>query len=76
MNMLANLSTMGIFPEAQLLAAQIAAASLLVGQPGLIRPRHVRCGGPGWSGGCFPDLGSTVKKDEENFNPAVLNDVE
>ena len=107
MNMLgmANLSAMGISPEAQLLAAQIAAAGGGFGQPGLgaglgsfgglqggmgggIR------GGPGRSGGRSPGLGGSAngrgggggggsggganggaKKDEEDFDPAVLNDV-
>ena len=106
MNMLgmANLSAMGITPEAQLLAAQIAAAGGGFGQPGLgvgaglgsfgglqggIGGNGLR-GGSGRSGGRSPGLGSGgaggkngggaagnggAKKDEEDFDPAVLHDV-
>ena len=92
MNMLgmANLNAMGLTAEAQLLAAQIAAAGGGFGQPGLGNfaglpgglggsgPRN----GPGRSGGRSPGAGSNkgssgggTKKDEEDFDPAVLNDV-
>ncbi|KAF8268548.1 hypothetical protein EI94DRAFT_1146404 [Lactarius quietus] len=106
MNMLgmANLSAMGISPEAQLLAAQIAAAGGGFGQPGLglggglggfsgMQSGNMR-GGPNRSGGRSPGLGSAngrgsgggggsagscgnsaKKTDEEDFDPAVLNDV-
>ena len=101
MNMLgmANLSAMGISPEAQLLAAQIAAAGGGFGQPGLGLGGGLGGfggmqsgignglrGGPNRSGGRSPGLGSAsgkggstgnggVKKDEEDFDPAVLHDV-
>ena len=109
MNMLgmANLSAMGISPEAQLLAAQIAAAGGGFGQQGLaglggiggfeglqggMGSGGAGRGGPSRSGGCSPGLsangksGSSLsaagnnnnggaKKDEEDFDPAVLNDV-
>jgi hypothetical protein len=105
MNMLgmANLSAMGISPEAQLLAAQIAAAGGGFGQPGLgvgaglgtfgglggIGGNNGLRGGPGRSGGRSPGLGGGsnsgkgsnasgnggAKKDEEDFDPAVLHDV-
>jgi len=105
MNMLgmANLSAMGISPEAQLLAAQIAAAGGGFGQPGLGVGAGLGTfgglggiggggnglrGGPGRSGGRSPGLGGSAgsgksgaagnggaKKDEEDFDPAVLNDV-
>ena len=104
MNMLgmANLSAMGISPEAQLLAAQIAAAGGGFGQPGLglggglggfAGMQQSSIGNslrPGRSGGRSPGLGSangkggsagggngnnSAKKDEEDFDPAVLNDV-
>jgi hypothetical protein len=95
MNMLgmANLNAMGLTAEAQLLAAQIAAAGGGFGQPGLgglgnfgglqggiggSGPRN----GPGRSGGRSPGAGSNkgssgsgTKKDEDDFDPAVLNDV-
>ena len=96
MNMLgmANLNAMGLTAEAQLLAAQIAAAGGGFGQPGLSTglgnfgglqggmgvsgPRT----GPGRSGGRSPGAGSNkgssgggTKKDEDDFDPAVLNDV-
>jgi hypothetical protein len=96
MNMLgmANLNAMGLTAEAQLLAAQIAAAGGGFGQPGLSTglgnfgglqggiggsgPRN----GPGRSGGRSPGAGSNkgssgsgTKKDEDDFDPAVLNDV-
>jgi hypothetical protein len=101
MNMLgmANLSAMGISPEAQLLAAQIAAAgggfgqANLAGLGGLGGFGGLQSGmggsrGPSRSGGRSPGLsangksgsssagnGSSAKKDEEDFDPAVLNDV-
>jgi hypothetical protein len=104
MNMLnmANLSAMGISPEAQLLAAQIAAAgggfgqANLAGLGGLGGFGGMQSGiggnnglrGPSRSGGRSPGLsangksgsscagnGSSVKKDEEDFDPAVLHDV-
>jgi SAM domain (Sterile alpha motif) len=92
MNML---NMMGITAEAQLLAAQIAAAGGGFGQPGL----NVNAGlgtfaglqggmgagqrsGPGRSGGRSPGAGSSkgttgngAKKDEDDFDPAVLSDV-
>lgn len=96
MNMLgmANLNAMGLTAEAQLLAAQIAAAGGGFGQPGLgtglgnfgglqggmggSGPRN----GPGRSGGRSPGAGSNkgssgsgAKKDEDDFDPVVLNDV-
>ncbi|KAH9059940.1 hypothetical protein EDB87DRAFT_679833 [Lactarius vividus] len=101
MNML-NLAAMGVSPEAQLLAAQIAAAGGGFGQPGLgvgaglgtfggmqggMGSNGIR-GGSGRSGGRSPGLGGGsasgkggsagnggAKKDEEDFEPAVLNDV-
>ncbi|KAH9010367.1 hypothetical protein EDB83DRAFT_2581725 [Lactarius deliciosus] len=102
MNML-NLAAMGVSPEAQLLAAQIAAAGGGFGQPGLgvgaglgtfggmqggMSSNGLR-GGSGRSGGRSPGLGgggsasgrggsagnSGAKKDEEDFEPSVLNDV-
>ncbi len=95
MNMLgmANLNAMGLTAEAQLLAAQIAAAGGGFGQPGLstglgnfglqggIGSSGQRTG-PGRSGGRSPGAGSNkgssangMKKDEDDFDPAVLNDV-
>jgi hypothetical protein len=96
MNMLgmANLNAMGLTAEAQLLAAQIAAAGGGFGQPGLgtglgnfgglqggIGGSGSR-NGPGRSGGRSPGAGSNkgssgggTKKDEDDFDPAVLNDV-
>jgi hypothetical protein len=91
---MANLNAMGLTAEAQLLAAQIAAAGGGFGQPGLgtglgnfgglpggiggSGPRN----GPGRSGGRSPGAGSNkgssvsgTKKDEDDFDPAVLNDV-
>jgi SAM domain (Sterile alpha motif) len=92
MNML---NMMGITAEAQLLAAQIAAAGGGFGQSGL----GVNAGlgtfaglqggmgagqrsGPGRSGGRSPGAGSSkgttgngAKKDEDDFDPAVLSDV-
>ncbi|KAH9010365.1 hypothetical protein EDB83DRAFT_2680828 [Lactarius deliciosus] len=102
MNML-NLAAMGVLPEAQLLAAQIAAAGGGFGQPGLgvgaglgtfggmqggMSSNGFR-GGSGRSGGRSPGLGGGgsgsgrggsaenggAKKDEEDFEPSVLNDV-
>ncbi|KAH8994164.1 hypothetical protein EDB86DRAFT_2829980 [Lactarius hatsudake] len=103
MNML-NLAAMGVSPEAQLLAAQIAAAGGGFGQPGLgvgaglgtfggmqggMSSNGLR-GGSGRSGGRSPGLGGSgsasgrgggsagnggAKKDEEDFEPSVLNDV-
>ncbi|KAH9020228.1 hypothetical protein EDB85DRAFT_2278822 [Lactarius pseudohatsudake] len=101
MNML-NLAAMGVSPEAQLLAAQIAAAGGRFGQPGLgvgaglgpfggmqggMGSNGLR-GGSGRSGGRSPGLGGGsasgkggsagnggAKKDEEDFEPSVLNDV-
>ena len=96
MNMLgmANLSAMGISPEAQLLAAQIAATGGGFGQPGLglggglggfagMQQSSSSIGTglrSGRSGGRSPGLGSangsnSTKKDEEDFDPVVLNDV-
>ncbi|KAI0292673.1 hypothetical protein B0F90DRAFT_1671086 [Multifurca ochricompacta] len=99
-----NMLAMGISPEAQLLAAQIAAAGGGFGQPGLgvgggfggfgslqggggggigVGPR----GGAGRSGGRSPGSGNTktggggsttgsgTKKDDDDFDPAVLSDV-
>jgi SAM domain (Sterile alpha motif) len=88
---MANLNAMGLTAEAQLLAAQIAAggfgqpglASLgnfggLQGGMGGAGQRN----GPGRSGGRSPGAGSNkgssssgAKKDEDDFDPAVLNDV-
>ncbi|KAH9020224.1 hypothetical protein EDB85DRAFT_2005486, partial [Lactarius pseudohatsudake] len=101
MNML-NLAAMGVSPEAQLLAAQIAAAGGGFGRPGLgvgaglgtfggmqggMGSNGLR-GGSGRSGGRSPGLGGGsasgkggsagnggAKKDEEDFEPSVLNDV-
>ena len=91
MNMLgmANLNAMGLTAEAQLLAAQFAAAG--GGIPGLGLgnfgglPGGMGAGqrnGPGRSGGRSPGAGSNkgssgggTKKDEDDFDPAVLNDV-
>ncbi|KAH8987229.1 hypothetical protein EDB86DRAFT_3245845 [Lactarius hatsudake] len=92
MNML-NLAAMGVSPEAQLLAAQIAAAGGGFGQPGLgvgaglgtfggmqggISRRSPGLGGSG-SGSGSGRGGSAgsggAKKDEEDFEPSVLNDV-
>ncbi|KAH8994152.1 hypothetical protein EDB86DRAFT_3234880 [Lactarius hatsudake] len=95
----------GLSPEAQLLAAQIAAAGGGFGQPGLgvgaglgtfggmqggMSSNGLR-GGSGRSGGRSPGLGGGggsasgrgggsagnggAKKDEEDFEPSVLNDV-
>ena len=96
MNMLgmANLNAMGLTAEAQLLAAQIAAAGGGFGQPGLSAGLGNFGGlpggmggsgsrnGPGRSGGRSPGAGSNkgssgsgTKKDEDDFDPAVLNDV-
>lgn len=96
MNMLnmANLNAMGLTAEAQLLAAQIAAAGGGFGQPGLGGGLGTFGGlqggiggsgsrnGPGRSGGRSPGAGSNkgssgggTKKDEDDFDPAVLNDV-
>jgi SAM domain (Sterile alpha motif) len=92
MNML---NMMGITAEAQLLAAQIAAAGGGFGQPGLgVNPGlgtfaglqgGIGAGqrsGPGRSGGRSPGAGSSksttgngAKKDEDDFDPAVLSDV-
>ena len=94
MNMLgmANLNAMGISAEAQLLAAQFAAAGGgfqpglaglggFGGLPGGIGGAGQR-NGPGRSGGRSPGAGSNkgssgggTKKDEDDFEPAVLNDV-
>jgi len=96
MNMLgmANLNAMGLTAEAQLLAAQFAAAGGGFGQPGLggglgnfgglqggIGGAGQR-NGPGRSGGRSPGAGSNkgsssngTKKDEDDFDPAVLHDV-
>jgi hypothetical protein len=92
MNMLGmvNLSAMGIPPEAQLLASQIAAAGGGFGQTNL-----AGLGGLGGFGGMQSGIGgnnglrgpsrsgdrngksgsSTAKKDEEDFDPVVPNDV-
>jgi hypothetical protein len=104
MNMLgmANLSAMGISPEAQLLAAQIAAAgggfgqanlaglgglggfggmqSGIGGNNGLRGPsrsggRSLGLSANGKSGSSSAGNGSSAKKDEEDFDPAVLHDV-
>lgn len=92
---MANLNAMGLTAEAQLLAAQIAAAGSGFGQPGLGvgaglgnfggLPGGIGGGpprGPGRSGGRSPGAGSNrgttgggTKKDEDDFEPAVLNDV-
>ncbi|KAH9987104.1 hypothetical protein BJV77DRAFT_964940 [Russula vinacea] len=68
MNMLgmANLNAMGLTAEAQLLAAQIAAGSF--GQSGLAGLGNFGGSNKGSSGG-------GTKKDEDDFDPAVLNDV-
>ena len=88
---MANLNAMGLTAEAQLLAAQIAAGSFgqsglaglgnfggLQGSMGGAGQRN----GPGRSGGRSPGAGSNkgssgggTKKDEDDFDPAVLNDV-
>jgi hypothetical protein len=95
MNMLgmANLNAMGLTAEAQLLAAQIAAAGGGFGQPGLSGLGNFgglpggmggagQRNGPGRSGGRSPGAGSNkgssgsgTKKDEDDFDPAVLHDV-
>ncbi|KAI0060387.1 hypothetical protein BV25DRAFT_1992943 [Artomyces pyxidatus] len=90
MNMLnmANLSAMGISPEAQLLAAQMAASNF--GQPGMnplfglqqqaaaaaANQRNQPRGG-GRSPGLRSNPGrdQVAKKDEEDFDPQVLGDV-
>ncbi|KAI9436714.1 hypothetical protein H4582DRAFT_2058629 [Lactarius indigo] len=108
MNMnMPNLATMGVSPEAQLLAVQISAARGGFSQPGLgvgaglgsfgglqggMGSNGLRVGS-GRSGGRSPGLGGCsgsasgkgglagngggggAKKDEEDFGPAVLNDV-
>ena len=96
MNMLNMANAMGISAEAQLLAAQIAAAGGGFAQPGLgigaglgtfgglqsgVGGNGQRVG-PGRSGGRSPGVGgnkgttgSGAKKDEDDFDPAVLNDV-
>jgi len=94
MNMLgmANLNAMGLTAEAQLLAAQIAAAGggfqpglaglgNFGGMPGGMGVAGQR-NGPGRSGGRSPGAGSNkgssgsgTKKDEDDFDPAVLHDV-
>ncbi|KAH9010992.1 hypothetical protein EDB85DRAFT_2230962 [Lactarius pseudohatsudake] len=100
MNML-NLAAMGVSPEAQLLAAQIAAAGGGFGQPGLgvgaglgtfggmqggMSSNGLRAGSrsggrsPGLRGGSASGRGGSAgnggaKKDEEDFEPSVLNDV-
>jgi len=95
MNMLNMANAMGISAEAQLLAAQIAAAGGGFGQPGLgIGAGLGNFGGlqngggggqrgpPSRSGGRSPGVGnnkgttgSGAKKDEDDFDPAVLHDV-
>jgi len=95
MNMLNMANAMGISAEAQLLAAQIAAAGGSFGQPGLgIGAGLGNFGGlqngggggqrapPSRSGGRSPGVGnnkgtagSGAKKDEDDFDPAVLHDV-
>ena len=95
MNMLNMANAMGISAEAQLLAAQIAAAGGGFGQPGLGIGAGLgnfgglqngggggQRGGPGRSGGRSPGVGnnkgttgSGAKKDEDDFDPAVLSDV-
>jgi SAM domain (Sterile alpha motif) len=94
MNMLNMANAMGISAEAQLLAAQIAAAGGGFGQPGLGIGAGLgtfgglqnggggQRGGPGRSGGRSPGVGSNkgtssngAKKDEDDFDPVVLNDV-
>ncbi|KAF8464993.1 hypothetical protein DFH94DRAFT_389798 [Russula ochroleuca] len=90
---MANLNAMGLTAEAQLLAAQIAAAGGGFGQPGLAGLGNFgglqgsmggagQRNGPGRSGGRSPGAGSNkgssgsgTKKDEDDFDPAVLNDV-
>ncbi|KAI0049426.1 hypothetical protein FA95DRAFT_1489251 [Auriscalpium vulgare] len=87
MNMLnmANLSAMGISPEAQLLAAQMAASNF--GQPGMnpfvglqqqgaANGRSGARGGGGRSPGVKSNTGRDGgKKDEEDFDPVILTDV-
>jgi hypothetical protein len=93
MNMLNMANAMGISAEAQLLAAQIAAAGGGFAQPGLGIGAGLgtfgglqnggggQRGGPGRSGGRSPGVGSKgtssngAKKDEDDFDPVVLNDV-
>jgi SAM domain (Sterile alpha motif) len=95
MNMLNMANAMGISAEAQLIAAQIAAAGGGFGQTGLGVSAGLgtftglpgglgsgQRGGPGRSGGRSPGLGSSkgttssgAKKDEDDFDPAVLSDV-
>jgi SAM domain (Sterile alpha motif) len=88
---MANLNAMGLTAEAQLLAAQIAAGSFgQSGLAGLGNFGGLQGGmggagqrnGPGRSGGRSPGAGSNkgssgggTKKDEDDFDPAVLNDV-
>ncbi|KAA1476855.1 hypothetical protein DENSPDRAFT_785687 [Dentipellis sp. KUC8613] len=86
MNMLnmANLSAMGISPEAQLLAAQMAAGGF--GQPGMFMgmqppqhsgPRSTRSGYSGRSPAKSQSgRGDGSKRgDEEEFDPALLTDI-
>jgi hypothetical protein len=94
MNMLNMANAMGISAEAQLLAAQIAAAGGGFAQPGLgigvglggfgglQNSGGGQRGGPNRSGGRSPGVGSNkstsgngTKKDEDDFDPAVLVDV-
>ncbi|KAI9443733.1 hypothetical protein BJY52DRAFT_1228988 [Lactarius psammicola] len=87
---MANLSAMGITPEVQL-AAQVTLAGGEFGRSGLgvsaglgsfggpqggISGNGLR-GGSGRSGGRSPGLSDAggAKKDEEDFDPAVLHDV-
>jgi hypothetical protein len=73
---MANLSAMGISPEAQLLAAQIAAAGggfggLQSGNRGPTRSggRSPGLSANGKSGSSSAGNGSSAKKDEEDFDP-------
>ncbi|KAI9436701.1 hypothetical protein H4582DRAFT_2099755 [Lactarius indigo] len=79
MNML-NLAAIGVSPLAQLLAAQIAAAREGFGQPGLgisagLGTFSGGSGSASGKGGSAGSGGGGAKKDEEDFEPAVLNDV-
>ncbi|KAI0035220.1 hypothetical protein K488DRAFT_19426, partial [Vararia minispora EC-137] len=83
---MANLSAMGISPEAQLLAAQMAASGFA--QPGLspfmgmqqqqqaaAMQRAQQRGPGGRSPGGKSSASGRDKKDEEDVDPALLNDV-
>ncbi|KAH8994163.1 hypothetical protein EDB86DRAFT_2829979 [Lactarius hatsudake] len=87
MNIL-NLAAMGVSPEVQLLAAQIAGFGTFGGMQGGISINGLR-GGPGRSRGRSPGLGGSgsasgrggstrnggATTNDEDFEPSVLNDV-